>query len=331
MKLVFETLLTTKIEKARTLGEALEIANKFIVSYPASRESITPEYIWRHILYHFNFNPSDWNLPNYHGFFEIRDIKRAPYDSWSYYLVYNTREDVRFKDNQENLVLSFMGAYYLSTSNYLLIYIHKDKKCLIYYKDLKHLIAFPLFEYPPDDIYETSIGLVIKVDDEEDIVFYLFEEKESAFKILETHTPESFIGIGFYGFYERDENSLFMNPFNSQSTELVKSIPYISGKEAPSIRTIHRTIESMHDNYENVATALYDSRDRKITWVNLNRDHLNIFETFAIIENKVVDIITGDVFYADKPGTEIYLSRKENNTGYYIWTMRKKKTKGSRV
>lgn len=323
MKPILETTLISKIEKARSIGEALKITKKFIVSYPAAQQLFPEEYIWNLILSHLGFKLNDWDLPVLHGFFEIKSLKDAPRNTWSYYLIYNTKEGFEFRDSTGKAVLNIEDKSFYMTTNYLFIIGEEDESYDLYYRNLNQPIASIKISSEPefiDSISETSIGLVFEQYEREEIRHYLLEKEKGVLKSLPLENSDSFIGYGFYGIYHKEEESITMTLFKDQSKEVLNAIPHLSHiLGAPAIKTVYRTIESIQDEFNAEPMVIYDSRDKKITWINPYKETIKIFETFAIIKNKVIDIVTGNILYASKSNEKIYLTRNEKGFGYLIW------------
>lgn len=293
------------IGNIRSIGEAIKIARE---------TNLDLSSMWEILVNKLGFCLPE-TLPlsmdaYYWEFFEVKMLKDSnTKNMWSYYRILN---DHTFIDEHNNVfdlnykAIDFRGDYLVCIAENIVY---------IYYKTLEAPISeYELIEderIPDVNIFITSEGPTVslcKVGCAK--IFYHY--KNGSPEILTNASSN----IGYYGSYFINDNRIKMRYYNSKKEREIYISP-IYDKEI-RIHSICETMDAIYKSENSIPIAIYDSYHDKIAWLNPYEREMRVIDNMAVIDNKIIDIITGMIIYQGD-SSNIFITRKLNNYGYHIW------------
>lgn len=260
----------------------------------------------------------------FYGFFQIRYYKDTdPVLCWTYYKVYITLGySIEFVSN-ENQVIRFVGKKYAFTKDYFLIY---DKKIISIYHS-RPLVDHKIFEDGIDMKEfipvqkDKGVMLIYKMNTQFNIAFI---SDKGSFTLLKTFTDDLFYNVvgttvcGYYGIYKSEIDRISIIDYFTDKEESMP--PFITSSSGTvSVKNEYPEIDAVYLDQE--GGFYYDVKNKKIAWIfSEERKRNDKFDSFILNGAWIVDIITGRILLNLIDYThEFFLTRKDDNTGYWIW------------
>lgn len=260
----------------------------------------------------------------FYGFFQIR-YTQDPFTefTWTYYRVKTFNDIVEFTSN-DNKVIKFIGEHYFTKDYFILR--HKGDVISIYHMR-------PLEENRIFYNFLNTIKWWITVVQREDGViignigyanFNLKYIKNDG-SVRDININSQFLNLKAFGYYGQYTSICYESGGGKTAI-----LDYFEKKErpvCPAIKNIPRAVSIKNVYAEIDAFTLidnivffYDSKNERIAWfLNISEYKLRIFDGFVIVDRDIVDLITGRILIPSCSDSMISLTRKDDDTGYWIW------------
>lgn len=237
--------------------------------------------------------------------------------TWCYYRIFHSLGKLLFLDNDDNATKINVTSHYKSPNefcvpmpNYLGIYSPEENKLIVYSKLLKEYatVFFPK-GYCSHSFIETSRGPIIIMIIGRQIKVYSID----AGREVSSYDHDAPIFCGIRGIYKNLEDKVICIPYfpSDESFELPSSIQKITG-----VIPTYKSIDTIFTEEDFNNSFVYDIDSKTILHKIIGR--VRIFDFLFLTKSKIIDFRT-----KDPPNISlkeiVYITRKNNEDGYYIW------------